>query len=32
VTSLVNLGLPVTMGDLDVALRQQFEVVFGATS
>jgi lipoyl(octanoyl) transferase len=32
VTSLVDLGLPVTMGDLDVALRQQFEVVFGATS
>jgi lipoyl(octanoyl) transferase len=32
VTSLVDLGLPVTMGDLDVALRQQFELVFGATS
>ncbi|WP_050523499.1 lipoyl(octanoyl) transferase LipB [Pseudorhodobacter wandonensis] len=32
VTSLVDLGLPVTMDDLDVALRQQFEAVFGATS
>jgi lipoyl(octanoyl) transferase len=32
VTSLVDLGLPVTMGDLDVALRQQFEMVFGTTS
>ena len=29
VTSLVDLGLPVTMGDLDVALRRQFETVFG---
>ncbi len=28
VTSLVDLGLPVTMGDLDVALRQQFDTVF----
>lgn len=30
VTSLVDLGLPVTMGDVDVALRQSFERVFGA--
>ncbi|MCE8546815.1 lipoyl(octanoyl) transferase LipB [Ruegeria pomeroyi] len=30
VTSLVDLGLPVTMGDVDVALRQSFEQVFGA--
>ncbi len=29
VTSLVDLGLPVTMADLDVALRQSFEGVFG---
>ncbi len=32
VTSLVDLGLPVTMEDLDVALRQAFEEVFGATA
>jgi len=32
VTSLVDLGLPVTMADVDVALRQAFEGVFGATS
>ena len=31
VTSLVDLGLPVTMEDVDVALRQAFEHVFGAT-
>jgi lipoyl(octanoyl) transferase len=30
VTSLVDLGLPVTMEDADVALRQAFEEVFGA--
>ncbi len=30
VTSLVDLGLPVTMDDVDVALRAQFDVVFGA--
>ena len=30
VTSLVDLGLPVTMNDVDVALRQTFEEVFGA--
>lgn len=29
VTSLVDLGLPVTMDDLDVALRRSFEEVFG---
>jgi len=31
VTSLVDLGLPVTMDDLDVALRRSFEQVFGDT-
>ncbi len=30
VTSLVDLGLPVTMGDLDIALGRAFETVFGA--
>ncbi|MFU0503249.1 lipoyl(octanoyl) transferase LipB [Pseudaminobacter sp. NGMCC 1.201702] len=29
VTSLVDLGLPVTMADLDNALKQSFEAVFG---
>lgn len=29
VTSLVDLGLPVTMGDLDTALQRSFEQVFG---
>ncbi|OAN82778.1 lipoate-protein ligase B [Jannaschia sp. EhC01] len=29
VTSLVDLGLPVTMDDLDVALKQRFTTVFG---
>src|SRR5260370_5229014 len=29
VTSLVDLGLPVTMADLDSALRHAFEEVFG---
>jgi lipoyl(octanoyl) transferase len=29
VTSLVDLGLPVTMADLDVALRQSFDDVMG---
>ena len=28
VTSLVDLGLPVTMDDLDVALRRNFELIF----
>jgi lipoyl(octanoyl) transferase len=31
VTSLANLGLPVTMADVDVALRQAFDEVFGST-
>ena len=31
VTSLVDLGLPVTMADADVALRKAFEDVFGPT-
>ncbi|MDZ5698219.1 lipoyl(octanoyl) transferase LipB [Chelativorans sp. M5D2P16] len=29
VTSLVDLGLPVTMGDFDVALKAAFEEIFG---
>jgi lipoyl(octanoyl) transferase len=29
VTSLVDLGLPVTMADVDLALRQRFATVFG---
>ncbi len=29
VTSLVDLGLPVTMDDLDVALQKEFEALFG---
>src|SRR5215213_1398336 len=32
VTSLVDLGLPVTMEDVDVALRRAFEDVFGTTA
>jgi lipoyl(octanoyl) transferase len=32
VTSLVDLGLPVTIEDVDVALRQSFGEVFGATA
>lgn len=32
VTSLVDLGLPVTMTDLDVALRESFEGVFGGSA
>ena len=32
VTSLVDLGLPVTMEDVDVALRQAFVEVFGPTA
>jgi lipoyl(octanoyl) transferase len=31
VTSLVDLGLPVTMPELDSALRAEFEAVFGPT-
>jgi lipoyl(octanoyl) transferase len=29
VTSLVDLGLPVTMDDIDLALKRAFEDVFG---
>jgi len=29
VTSLIDLGLPVSMDDVDVALRRTFEQVFG---
>src|SRR6266576_2373571 len=32
VTSLVDLGHPLTMADVDLALRQAFDEVFGATS
>ncbi|SDD95376.1 lipoyl(octanoyl) transferase LipB [Ruegeria marina] len=32
VTSLVDLGLPVTLADVDVALRSSFEKVFGETA
>lgn len=32
ITSLVDLGLPVTMADLDVALMQGFDRVFGPTA
>src|SRR6476660_8984188 len=32
VTSQVDLGHPVSMADVDVALRRAFEAVFGATS
>ena len=31
ITSLVDLGLPVIMEDLDVALKQEFEKLFGST-
>ncbi len=31
ITSLVDLGLPVTMEDLDIALKQEFEKLFGKT-
>ena len=31
VTSLVDLGLPVTMADVDSVLRREFEALFGAT-
>lgn len=31
VTSLVDLGLPVTMADVDIALRHAFAEVFGST-
>ncbi len=31
VTSLVDLGLPVTMNDLDIELRKSFEAIFGSS-
>ena len=31
VTSLVDLGLPVMMTDVDIRLRQAFEAIFGPT-
>jgi lipoyl(octanoyl) transferase len=31
VTSLVDLGLPVTMPEVDARLRREFEAIFGAT-
>ncbi len=31
VTSLVDLGLPVTMPEVDAALRREFETIFGPT-
>ena len=31
VTSLVDLGLPVTMPEVDAMLRREFEAIFGAT-
>jgi lipoyl(octanoyl) transferase len=32
VTSLVDLGLPVTMSDVDLVLRREFETLFGPTA
>jgi lipoyl(octanoyl) transferase len=32
VTSLVDLGLPVSMTDVDLIMRQNFETLFGATA
>ena len=32
VTSLVDLGLPVSMAEVDMALRAEFEALFGATT
>ncbi|MBV9237631.1 MAG: lipoyl(octanoyl) transferase LipB [Xanthobacteraceae bacterium] len=32
VTSLVDLGLPVTMSDVDLVLRREFEALFGPTA
>jgi lipoyl(octanoyl) transferase len=31
VTSLVDLGLPVMMSDVDIRIREAFETVFGPT-
>jgi lipoyl(octanoyl) transferase len=32
VTSLVDLGIPVSMPEVDMALRAEFETVFGRTT
>ena len=32
VTSLADLGIPVTMAEVDMALRREFEELFGATT
>ena len=32
VTSLLDLGIPVSMPDVDVAMRRAFEEVFGSVS
>jgi lipoyl(octanoyl) transferase len=32
VTSLADLGLPVGMAEVDMALRREFEAVFGPTA
>ena len=32
VTSLMDLGLPVTMAEVDAALRREFEPLFGPTA
>ena len=32
VTSLADLGLPVTMAEVDMALRREFEALFGPTA
>ncbi|MEO1748923.1 MAG: lipoate-protein ligase B, partial [Pseudomonadota bacterium] len=32
VTSLVDLGLPVALEDLDTALKAEFETIFGPLS
>ena len=32
VTSLVDLGLPLSMADVDMALRREFENLFGPTN
>jgi len=31
VTSLVDLGVPVTLPEVDMVLRREFEALFGAT-
>jgi lipoyl(octanoyl) transferase len=31
VTSIADLGLPVSMAEVDMALRREFETLFGAT-